>query len=237
MIIFLLLIFTSDSLTILYNEGNKFYAQGDYLSAIASYEQALKFGINKNLYYNLGNAYFKSNRIGKAIIYFYRARLLSPRDRDTNYNLKFARNYRADKDITIQNPFFIAISNLFHYFSYRESWILGTIVFLIFSVFFALFIIYRTKYTIIISIFLFIIFFYFLITYLVWSSEINRKLAVVVVPEVKAYSGPGEEYKEILIIHDGAEARILEERNGYYLIQLPGGIGGWIKTENVEPVF
>jgi len=58
------------------------------------------------------------------------------------------------------------------------------------------------------------------------TSEIN-----------KAYSCPGEDYKEILEIHDGAELKIREERNGYYLIQLPGGIGGWVKTEGVEKVF
>lgn len=56
-------------------------------------------------------------------------------------------------------------------------------------------------------------------------------------PEVKSTSGPGDEYKEILEIHDGTEAKIIEERSGYYLIQLPGGIGGRVKSESIEKVF
>jgi uncharacterized protein YgiM (DUF1202 family) len=50
-------------------------------------------------------------------------------------------------------------------------------------------------------------------------------------------SGPGEEYKHILTLHDGAEVRIREERQNYVLIQLPGGLGGWIEKESLEEIF
>jgi len=60
---------------------------------------------------------------------------------------------------------------------------------------------------------------------------------VVVVPEVSAQSGPGQEYKEIILVHDGTEGLIKEQRGDYILIQLPGGVGGWVKKDAVEPVF
>src|SRR5213078_1952635 len=50
---------------------------------------------------------------------------------------------------------------------------------------------------------------------------------VVVVPEVNALSGPGEEFKQILLLHDGTEVRIRELRGDYLLVQVPGGGGGW----------
>jgi uncharacterized protein YgiM (DUF1202 family) len=60
---------------------------------------------------------------------------------------------------------------------------------------------------------------------------------VVVAPEVNALSGPGEEYKQILLLHDGTEVRIRESRGGYLLVQLPGGSGGWIRKDAVERVY
>lgn len=107
MMLILAFLTSIDSLTILYNQGNSHYVKGDYLSAIEVYNQALKFVINKDLYYNLGNAYFKVGKLGKAIIQYRRARLLSPRDGAINHNLNFVRNFRVDKNTTVPNPWLI----------------------------------------------------------------------------------------------------------------------------------
>jgi tetratricopeptide (TPR) repeat protein len=93
----LLLVSLSQSATELYNKGNASYTQSDFHEAIGSYEEALHHITSAPVYYNLGNAYFKSGRIGKAIINYRRARFLAPRDPDINHNLDFARNYRVDK--------------------------------------------------------------------------------------------------------------------------------------------
>ena len=60
---------------------------------------------------------------------------------------------------------------------------------------------------------------------------------MVVVPEVAALSGPSEESKQILLVHDGSEVRIREARGDYLLVQLPGGGGGWVRKEAVERVY
>jgi len=221
----------------LYNTGNKYYAENNFQSAIECYENALKYCKNKDIYYNLGNAYFKSGKIGKAIIQYRKAYFLSPRDEDISYNLKFLRNFRPDRTTHIPNPFFQFLDQLFHHFSLKESNILSSITFLFIAVFLSLYLIYRNKLLLSLGIIGSLFFIYFLITSILWQAEKNSNSAVVVVNELKAYSGPGEEYKEILIIHDGTEAKIREERNGYYLIQLPGGIGGWVKTDGIERIF
>ncbi|MEO0136403.1 MAG: tetratricopeptide repeat protein [candidate division WOR-3 bacterium] len=221
----------------LYNTGNKFYCAGDYAQAIQYYENALKVCEDKDIYYNLGNAYFKNANLGKALIQYRRAYFLCPRDEDVIFNLNFIRNFRPDRTLAITNPLVQFLDRLFHYFSARESAWLSALAFFFASVFLSFFLIRRQKFLLYLS-FLGLLFFgYFIITWALWEAEKNARVAVVIVPELKAFSGPGAEYKEILAVHDGAEARIREERNGYYLIQLPGGIGGWVKKEGVERIF
>ncbi len=221
----------------LYNTGNKFYAEGDFQSAITCYEKALEISKDKDIYYNLGNAYFKAGRIGRAIIQYHRAYILCPRDGDVLYNLNFLRNYRPDKITAIPNPFFQFLDRSFHYFSPNESNFFSSVTFMFVAIFLSLLLITRKKIFLWLSIFSSLFFLYFLIISGLWQAEMNSNSAVVIASELKAYSGPGEEYKEILVIHDGTEAKIREERNGYYLIQLPGGIGGWVKADGVERVI
>jgi len=76
-----------------------------------------------------------------------------------------------------------------------------------------------------------------LITQWVWAGEVSAQPAVVVAPEVNVLSGPGEEFKQILLLHDGTEVRIRERRGGYLLVQMPGGSGGWIRSEAVERIY
>ena len=76
-----------------------------------------------------------------------------------------------------------------------------------------------------------------LITQQVWTNEIAERPAVVVVPEVNALSGPSEEFKQILLLHDGTELRIRETRGDYLLVQIPGSGGGWLRKDAVERVY
>lgn len=234
--IFLILISINDVVQ-LYNIGNRYYAENEFLKAIEFYEKALSLCDNKDIHYNLGNAYFKAGNIGKAIIQYRRAYFLSPRDEDIVYNLNFLRNFRPDKVMTIPNPFVQILDRFFHYFSIFESSFLSAFSFLLISIFLSLFLVIRNKIFLWFSILLSLLFIYFLVTFFLWQAEKKSKDVVVVVNELRAYSGPGDEYKEILIIHDGTEAKIREEREAYCLIQLPGGIGGWVKNDGIERIF
>lgn len=221
----------------LFNQGNEYYKNGDYHSAITCYEQALRLCPNKDIHYNLGNAYFKASKLGKAIAQYRRARLLAPRDQDIIYNLNFLRRYRIDKTEEPKNPIIYFLSQIFHYFSITEASILAGIFFFFSAILISLEIIFKTRFLNILLIFTALGFLYFVITFMVWHAERNGQYCVIINPEIKAYSGPGAGYKEILIIHDGAEAKIREERGGYYLIQLPGGIGAWVDSSNVEIIY
>jgi len=82
-----------------------------------------------------------------------------------------------------------------------------------------------------------VLFLYCFISAASWGAVTGAEHAVVVRPELTLRSGPGPEYKEIAVVHDGLEVMLREQRPGYVLIQIPGGDGGWVESASVEPIF
>jgi tetratricopeptide (TPR) repeat protein len=220
----------------LYNQANQAYEKEDYAKSIELYEQAASNTKNGLLYYNLGNAYFKSGQIGKALVNYNRARFLAPRDRDINANIQFLRNYRIDKNLIIESPIIKIISSFFHFVSWQEAMFLSATIFFLTIVLIALAIILYQRIFGYIAIGAGVVFLYLFITWQVWQGERSSARAVVVMPEVTLRSGPGLDYKDILIGHDGLEVKIIESRGEYSLLQFPGG-GGWVESISIEKVF
>lgn len=86
----------------LFEEGNRLYQQEDYQGALDNYLRIREAGFESpGLYYNIGNAYFKANELGRAILYYERARRLAPGDADILANLELARSLGADEIIPL----------------------------------------------------------------------------------------------------------------------------------------
>ncbi|MDE0358201.1 MAG: tetratricopeptide repeat protein [Gammaproteobacteria bacterium] len=86
----------------LFDEGNRLYQQEDYQGALDNYLRIREAGFESpGLYYNIGNAYFKANELGRAILYYERARRLAPGDPDILANLELARSLGADEIIPL----------------------------------------------------------------------------------------------------------------------------------------
>ena len=91
----------------LWAQGNKAYQEGNYEVAVSSYNGIRMLGLNSSdLYFNLGNAYFKQNRIAESILSYERAIRLSPSNDNYRYNLEIAKLKVVDK-IEVIPPFFI----------------------------------------------------------------------------------------------------------------------------------
>lgn len=86
-------------------EGTGAYRSGDYATAIERFEALVNDGFsNGQLYYNLGNAHFKSDHLGAAIWWYERALRLMPRDPDLRFNLDHARSLRTDQPESDAQP-------------------------------------------------------------------------------------------------------------------------------------
>lgn len=80
-----------------FERGNQLYQEGAFTAAIEAYEAVLSAGYEgADLYYNLGNAYFKAGELGPSILMWERARGLAPADPDVQANLELARSLTAD---------------------------------------------------------------------------------------------------------------------------------------------
>jgi len=229
-----------------FQAGNNLYEQGNYQEAIAQYDSALVLYQASAILYNRGNAYFKLGRVGLAIADYLRARRLNPRDADINYNLEFARQFRVDKNLNSEGILSRAIRVSLTIFSPPVIRLSAAVLFTLFSIALALYLSAYGRWLshitvrrpLLISVLgIFLIFLYCLSSVLYWREATNPNLAVVVVPEAILRSGPGEEYKEIAAVHDGLEAKIIERRPEWLLLQIPGGLGGWVQQDALMQVF
>jgi len=81
-----------------YQEGNRLYQEGDFEEALASYLRLVEAGFQSGeVYYNVGNTYFKLGELAQAILYYERARRLLPGDQDVQANLDLTRSLTVDE--------------------------------------------------------------------------------------------------------------------------------------------
>jgi len=115
----------------LFEQGNTAYNEGDYQKAISLYEQTLKMGQHSAaLYFNLGNAYYRLNKVAESIYYFEKAKQLNPKDEDIQINGAFAQNMTIDAIENLPESQIAQFQkSLFGIFSF-STWSLLTVVLL-----------------------------------------------------------------------------------------------------------
>lgn len=92
-----------------WQNANQAYSQGHYAQAIEMYHAIEKQGkVNADLYYNIGNTYFRLKRVGEAILYYERALKLNPRHRDARYNLEIAQSKTLDRIEAVPDFFMVS---------------------------------------------------------------------------------------------------------------------------------
>lgn len=218
------------------------YQKNDYSLAIEIYESILKKqGESAAIYYNLGNSYYKSDKMAKAIINYERALLLSPGDKDIRFNLDMARSKTVDKINPIREIFYITwIKSLEHWYSVDKWAIIGIIAFIIsISSFIVYFFVKRMKIKKIgffsSIIFLIISICSNIFAYNLKEDQINRVGAIIISPSVTIKSTPNENGTDLFILHEGTKVLIKDNTiKGWNEIQMEDGNIGWIQTKNIE---
>ena len=232
----------SETIQSLKQKADDAYSKGKYLDAIESYEAALKKGKSANLYYNLGNAYYRTDNVTRAIINYEKARLLAPGDDDIIHNLEVARSKTIDNIQPGEKIFFKVWYENIKTSMGIDTWATLSLVSLVVAL--LLFLVYLfvknmmlRKVAFYLSVALVIVF----ILGNVFASQlkdytINSKCAVIVSPTATAKKTPTEQGADACILHEGTRGDVIDALKGWYEIRLADGTEGWISEKDVEVI-
>ncbi|MEN0003819.1 MAG: tetratricopeptide repeat protein [Bacteroidota bacterium] len=227
----------------LLESANTKYKAKDYTGAIKAYEAVLATGLQSEaLYYNLGNAYYRNNQYGKAILYYERALLLDPTDADIRHNLQLAEAQKTD-EIAVIPTFFLSR------WWYNGSLSLGpngwsVVGMLCLWLGVGGLILWlmgpnrtRKKQGFLAGIGLLVL--SLLPLSLAFSAKQylqNSQEAVVTKPEVSLYSAPDTLSQSLRLLHEGTKVQMIDSLSNWHKVQLSNGDEGWMAMEDVEEI-
>ena len=233
----------SDNTDDLWQRANTAYNSGDYAQAEACYTRILEQGLySASLYYNLANAHFKQNELGKALLYYNRALRLRPNDEDIRHNLEYAK--QSTKDSIEEIPeFFLKtwIKSLRGALS-CTTWSILSLVMLATALAFGLIYMLAQRlslrktgfYLMAIAALLFVV-----TTAFAWSERnmlIKRSEAIVMDSAVSIKSSPDRSATELFVLHEGTKVTIGEAIDGWAEVRIADGRKGWIEEERIERI-
>lgn len=221
--------------------GDSAYIKGDYSKAITIYEAILQSKEAPEIYYNLGNAYYKNDDLGKAILNYERAYLLDPSDDDINTNLNLARQKTTDRVIAKSEIFFVKwLKSLAVMFNMKVLVIIGIGGFILFllSVYIYLFtksILFK-KISFFAGLVLLIVSIVFnLFGWYQYKSMTDRDYAIAIDKSINVNSTPSESGTLLFKIHEGHKVKVIDSSmKDWYEIQLEDGKVGWANKESLE---
>jgi hypothetical protein len=216
-------------------KANQEYAQGNFKEAINNYEAVVRTGHwNANLFYDLGNAYFRTHDFGRAILNYQRALALDNHHPEATANLQIARD--ESRALELQPT---KMERYLQFASVNQYTIAAAVVFWlgIFGIVALIFARRRSAALISLSILCLLV-----CAMTVWAihtldngSE-GRGLAIVTGNEVQARLATADTANSVLALPPGSEIKILSTRGDWMYAALPNDLRGWIQTKNAEQV-
>ena len=205
-------------------EAEVAYTKEDYGKAIELYEGLLKtHGESAEIYYNLGNAYYKENKIAPAILNYERALLLDPGDGDIRFNLQLARQKSVDKIEPVGDFFLHRWFDKVQNMGAADSWAqIGIVCFILFIGCLILF--FFSKW-----IHLKKIGFYLGLVFLVLVIFAN-----IFAPTVTVKSSPDASGTDLFILHEGTKVSIKSKLGDWNEIEMEDGNVGWMPSKDME---
>ena len=221
----------------LFTDGNNAYAKGDYQQAIDRYQEILKKGIvSGEVYFNLGNAYFKSDQIGYAILYYEKAKKILNGDPSLDHNLKLARLRIVDQIDEIP-VLFVAQwwKALTHIFPINTYLWLSLALFTLLILLLILWIYLKKSW---LKNLIWTLLGVFLLTVVFTTSQIyefeTSKFGIILDEKISVVSEPGLSGKEVFILHEGTKVEVNRQLDDWLEITIADGKTGWVKKSGLE---
>jgi tetratricopeptide (TPR) repeat protein len=224
-------------------KGNKAYSAGMFSQAISCYQDIINKGFaSAELYYNLGNAYYKSNDLPSAILYYEKAKKLSPNNPDINFNLSVANNKIADKIEEVPQLFIKRWwTSVFNLLSLDALAMISLILFTVFFILMSIFLFARPLFIRKISFWcgigiLVLSISAFIIAQRKHHSLLEQREAIVFTPAVTVKSSPDANSVDLFVVHEGSKVTILDSLATWREIRIGNGSEGWIKATDIRRI-
>jgi tetratricopeptide (TPR) repeat protein len=220
-----------------------YYAKGEYKEAVAGYQKMVDDGYKSSvIYYNLGNAYYKSGDIPSALLYYEKAHKLSPGDDDINFNIRYVNLKTTDK-VEEQPEFFLNRWGRAFILSFSLSTLsVLSILFILMGSITLIVYFFANEFNIKkCSFYAAMVFFFIgLLTVFIAGRQSsyfdNHKQAIIFTGAVDVKGGPVEQSKTLFVIHDGTKVNVLESNSNWMKIGLANGNVGWIRTVDAREI-
>lgn len=224
-----------------FKKANEYFNKGDYQKASSLYQTLIDSGYKESeIYYNLGNSYFRLGSITYAILNYERAKRLDPTDDDIDFNLKIANLKIVDKFEPVPKLFIIewyeSVVNLF----YSGSW--GIIIISSIWVFFICILLLlfmklpglRKFISLLAFISLTLFFISGILGYYSYKHENSKNQGIIFNPSVYVKSAPDPGSTDLFILHEGTKVIVMEYIDKWIQIKVENGNVGWIKRNEIE---
>ena len=219
------------------------YAKGNYQQAIKDYQEILKAGVSSEIYYNLGNAYYRTDNITQALLAYERALQLSPGDNDIRFNLQYARSKTIDKITPETEMFFVTWYNSLVNFTSVDRWANTAIVSIVMALLLILVFLFAPQMWARKSgfygsaVFLLLFAFANLFAFQQKHELETKQGAIVIAPTVNVKKTPAVSGTDVFVIHEGTRVDITDRGMKQWRgVKLADGREGWLKTSQIEEI-
>lgn len=223
----------------LYTRAVLLYEEGKYELALESWQNIVDSGYEAaDLYYNMGNAAFRSNSTGYAALYYEKALKLDPSLRDADNNLEFLSRYISDSFEEVPEFFIRTWTSKAVRALPERVWSIMALAGFLFTLSFLLLYIFTRRHTLKKTSFfaslIGLIFTIFTLSSALSSYHeiIHPESGIILSPSVIVKSTPSETGTELFILHEGTKVKVNEEVTGWHNIKIIDGREGWIKTDD-----
>jgi tetratricopeptide (TPR) repeat protein len=228
---------------LLSDSGNAEYNKANFAKAITFYQKFLNGNIESaQAYYNLGNCYYRTNEIGKAVLYYEKAERLTPADPDVQFNLQLANQKITDK-VPADVPVFIYSDWKKFENKYTEKqWAFICIALLCLSLLlFALYLIVSPIFARQLCFWsgfavIFLCLFAFYIANQQYETLNSHDSAIVMKATVMVKGAPEEKALQLFAIHEGTKVWIVKTEGEWTEIKLVNGNQGWLYSSDISEI-
>lgn len=224
-----------------FNKASAAYNEGDFNSAIENYLAIINTGQHSaEVYFNLGNAYYKLNQVAPSIYYYEKALLMSPNDAEIKNNLGYAQNMTLDAIETMPQTSFSKVYDAVIGLRSFDQWAYIAVAFVILFVLLYLafyFLRYAGQKRIafigaIVSLLITLVSVIF--AFLQYNTFQDDQPAIVFDDEVSVKSEPNPRSQQLFELHAGTKLQVLEELNDWKKIKIIDGQTGWLSADSIK---